>query len=410
MTRGAPGTAKAFGRALLQLRRAASMTQQSLATALSVQRATISQWENGSHLPSETHIVELDRLLDSDGELARVAGADNAPTDPSTVSVYDVFQRIGRILVAELARDASGCPLGWRRDFGRRPPSPLSTATGVRLLTLVDTPFVDLAALGHSLAAMEDAGGGWGARGFSGRPEVTALVMDALARIGGPLDLDRLIPVLAEQTDERALGQVHVTSEVLRSLAPLRVDVELTEKVVAALLETRLTSGAWPEKKTERAGIRPQASPAHTARAVIALGTYRECGGEVEGNEVDAAVEAACTWLTGQQDRFHPVRENLEPAPDDPSYGDLEIRHFTSALVAQALLRHRPQEWTAIERAVAVTWRYYARDAGLWAWPNTDTPIWMQHEGVLATTLHLQRRHHAPHADPATPTLLPEDP
>ncbi|WP_026204978.1 helix-turn-helix transcriptional regulator [Actinomycetospora chiangmaiensis] len=401
MTRGGSEVPEEFGRALRRLRQAARMTQQALADALSVQRATISQWETGSHLPSQRNIDELDRLLDSDGELAGIAGAEHAPASPSTVSVYEVFRRIGRILVDELARNENGDPVGWRRDFGRRPASPLSTATGIRLLTLLETPFVDLAALGRSLARMEDPGGGWGARGFRHRPEVTALVMDALARIGGPVDLKRLLPVLTDQVDRRALGQVHVLTEVLRSVAPLRVDAGLTVEVVRALLDVRVGPGQWPEKQTGRAGIRPQPSMAHTARAVIALDTYRECGGKVENGEIGAALDAATEWLAAQEDRLYLVRENLEPSPDDPEYGDLEIRHFTGALVSQALLRCRPDAWTGIERAVATTWRHYVPDAGLWAWPNGDTPIWMQHEAVLAVTHHLQRRHHAPRSDPA---------
>nr|WP_281376457.1 helix-turn-helix transcriptional regulator [Actinomycetospora corticicola] len=399
--------AEEFARALRRLRLASGMTQQAVADALSVRRPTFTQWESGRYLPSERNIAALDDLLRSDGELARVVDPQPstvaATPEPTTPSAYEVFRRVGRTLVDEMARDDDGHPVGWRRDFGQRPASPLSTATGIRLLTIVDTPFVDLGRLGRSLAAMEDSSGGWGARGFRGRPEVTALVMDALARIGGPLDLDRLVPILDRQTTARSLGQVHVTSEVLRSLAPLRTDADLTKRAVHALLGTRLENGAWPEKRATRSGITPQSSPAHTARAVIALRTYCDCGGEEEATEVGSALDEATTWLAGQQDFYYPVRENLEPSPEDPEYGDLEIRHFTGALVAQALLRHRPTSRTAIDAAVDATWQHYWRAAGLWAWPNGDTPIWMQHEGVLAILLLLQRRHHAPPAEPAIP-------
>ena len=91
MTRGAPGTAEAFGQALRQRRQGAGMTQQRLAAGLSVKRATISQWENGSHLPSERHIEELDRLLPEADHVANVL-----PANASTEGLFDAA-KFGRM-------------------------------------------------------------------------------------------------------------------------------------------------------------------------------------------------------------------------------------------------------------------------------------------------------------------------
>src|SRR5690348_1718828 len=96
------GSADVFGRELRRLRQRARLTQADVARDVDVQRATLSQWETGRHLPSADKVAHLDRLLDAGGELVGAAGEarDTGETSRPTsrrISLYEVNARMARV-------------------------------------------------------------------------------------------------------------------------------------------------------------------------------------------------------------------------------------------------------------------------------------------------------------------------
>lgn len=99
----------------------------------------------------------------------------------------------------------------------------------------------------------------------------------------------------------------------------------------------------WPEK-VEPGLTQPEPSVAHTARAVVALRGVMHNHGR---DEIRVAVENAIEWLV---DWNHPddgvTEELIRPKPEGGTTRVI-IRHFTSALVVQALsgVPHMTPQW-----------------------------------------------------------------
>ena len=85
------------------------------------------------------------------------------------------------------------------------------------------------------------------------------------------------------------------------------------------------------------------------------------------------------------------IRENLEPMDARGVVRDLEIRHFTPALVARALCLADEPRWSRIRSLLDRIWSFYDRGLGLFVWSNGDVPIWLQYDAVTATRLASER-------------------
>ena len=394
MTASAPeGAAEGFGRELRRLRQRARMTQADVARALEVQRATLSQWETGRHLPAQENVVQLDRLLDGRGGLIEAAGSvrdpgDSGPGSGRRISLREVNDRMGRVLVDHLVVE-EGVPKGWGREFNE-PVSLFSTVSAIRLLCLLDNPpYIDLHALANVVRGFHISGG-WTTRRVGVRPETTATAVDALARLGAP-DLDVHLDELEALMDNRARTSTYVLAEVLGPVARLRPQSDFCARLVRDLLDARRPTrrALWPEKTPAMAGVVPRPSTAHTARAVTALLLAVEAGVDDNG-EIAEAVEIGATWLAAESD-LRPVRENLEPVADDGRTRDLEIRHFTPALVARAYSLVPEPPWPAVQAALDRVWGQYNDTIARWTWANGDVPVWMQYDAVAAVRALAER-------------------
>ncbi|MFF4543876.1 hypothetical protein [Streptomyces sp. NPDC001435] len=202
--------------------------------------------------------------------------------------------------------------------------------------------------------------GGWSARsqGSRSRPEVTALVLGALARAG--VSGERLASEVARceagftpELDRVGRALTHVVTTVLRGLlraSPGSAAIPvLRDALIAGALgdpdrrhrhcwSHRLSPLPWPSP-----AARP--SPAHTAQAVVALDRVARVLGE--GSAARSAREDGIRWLLACPAAAHDgcpdlanVREEVRrPHPDDSGHHKVpNVRHFTAAWVLRALL------------------------------------------------------------------------
>ncbi|GLZ34830.1 transcriptional regulator [Lentzea sp. NBRC 105346] len=380
-----------FGEELKRWRLQRKVTQAQTARAVSVSRATIAQWETGTHLPSAENARLLDIHLNAGQKLVVLAEKARGPqrqraphmlVAAGEISVQEAFRKVGQALAAELMFDEEGRPAGWRHNLQQKdaPRTALSTAYGIKALLIVGDPHVDLHALEHNLRHMRAGSGGW-LRQYQQepRPEITATVLDALFRIGTPLSVDEALSLMKDSMDGFSRTRPFVLSNVLQTVNRLRPDSPLAASLVEDLLKTRRDFGGvllWPEKQEPGLAIHMQEpSVVHTARALVALQSSMHTQ---DNPELQDAVAQATSWLVDQSDD-NGVYEELVRS-------HLTIRHFTSAWVALALASSSPSQ-VPVERlsaALKVMWSRYDPDLGLWAWGNGDLPIWMTHNAVAA--------------------------
>ncbi|HKN96077.1 MAG TPA: helix-turn-helix transcriptional regulator [Pseudonocardiaceae bacterium] len=379
-----------------RLRLAVGETQAQAAEAIGVSRANLAQWETGKYLPSVDHARRLDDHLRAENLLvnlvvaarsrgARRPGVDaRANTADAAGALTKVFRQVGAALVGFLVYDTHGRPRGWRHNLQTdKHPTPLGTAYGMRTLVEVGEPFVDLGALGQSLLAMQTPQRGWMSRSGSNRPEATAAALDALFRTGTTLAPDHGLALLEESLDDFSRTRPYLLSTALQTAARLRPDSSLTTRLIDDLLDARLPFDGvllWPEK-VEPGLTQPEPSVAHTARAVVALRGVLSNHGD---DEIRVAVDNAIEWLV---DRNHPddgvTEELIRPKPDGGTTRVI-VRHFTSALVVQALSGVPYVPASRVHFALNTLWERYNHEIGLWAWGNGDLPVWMTMESVIA--------------------------
>ncbi len=389
-------TTEDVGRELRRLRRAAGQTQAQLAEIVGVARPNLTQWETGKYLPSAENARLLDDYFRSANALFTLVEAARAPHEhagPALVgasvvdtsqSLLEVFHRAGLSLVDHLVHDERGGALGWRHNLQTdNAPTPLSTAYGISAMLVVGDPYIDLHSLAGNLYRTQSERG-WQGRSGGRRPETTAAVVDALFRVGTAMSVDEGLGHLEESLDEFSRTRPYLLSAVLQTAARLRPDAALTGGLVEDLLAARLDFGGtrlWPEKN-EPGLVAPEASPVHTARAVVALREYLR---SAERDDVRDAVEEATQWLI---DRTHPddgVSEELNRSkPDGRGSTRIVIRHFTSAWVVRALAGASKLPLHRLNHALGSLWDRYEAGPGLWAWGSGDLPIWMTLDAVTA--------------------------
>lgn len=373
-----------------------------------VSRATLAQWEVGRHLPSVENARLLDDYLRAAGALAALADAARSslrPRAPATAGVLpraktqslaDVFRRVGQAMVTHLIRDPDGAPSGWRHNLQQgEPQTALSTAYGIKTMLMLDEPYIDLRALEQSIRSMEVPRGGWASRSqVSSRPEVNAVVIDALFRLGTDIPVERAMSMLEQSVDDVGRARPFVLTSVLHTVLRLRPASPFADRLVEGLLATRRVFDGvplWPEKVEPDLASLVEPSVAHTARAVVALQAART----TRRPELAEALSTATRWLV-EQDRDGGVSEDLDRTDVTGAAANVTIRHFTSAWVAQALAGSEEPPVARITRALQTVWSRYDPTEGLWAWGNGDLPIWMTHDSVAALRSTALALHNTP--------------
>jgi DNA-binding XRE family transcriptional regulator len=384
-------TAEQVGAELRRLRKAAGQTQADVARIVGVSRANLTQWETGRYLPS----VENARLLDDHfraanalvelAEAARSPGQASAGVLTTGGSLLDVFRRAGAALAQELIRDENGRAVGWRHNLQKRgKQTTLATAYGISAMVVLGEPYIDLHAVVQDLYAKRTEYG-WQGRSEGRRPEVTAAVVDALSQTSTILSAEEGLESLESSLDDYSRTRPFLLAAALRTSVRLAPDAPLTRGLTDDLLAARLDFDGvplWGEKKEPRL-VAPEPSTAHTARAVVALRALLRTGDDRA--DVRDAVEVGTKWLL---DRNHPddgIMEDLAlPQPGGRDAVRVNIKHFTSAWVVQALAEAPQVPAVRLSRALSSLWERYEAGVGLWAWGSGDLPIWMTLDAVTA--------------------------
>ncbi|PWJ03763.1 hypothetical protein DKG34_31260 [Streptomyces sp. NWU49] len=319
---------------------------------------------------------------------------------------------------------------GWSHSLGESTPSrPTSVGTAYGLQALLELGMTDgllrPGELADTLWRLRLPDGGWSARsqGALARPEVTALVLGALARAGTSPErlapeVDRCTAAFTRERDRPGRESTHVLTTVLRGLlrAAPRCDAlpPLREALVGGALSDpgRDHLRCWGYRLAPPYG---PPSPPHTAQAVVAL----ERAGRVLGESAAAraAREDGVRWLLSCPDAPHHACLDLEnlreevrrPRPDDPARHEvLNVRHFTASWIVRALLSRGALE-VVRQDGLEDTWRELVDGAvaavragqqdGVWSWGRGDStelrhPVWMTYQGLSALRTHALWTYH----------------
>jgi hypothetical protein len=313
---------------------------------------------------------------------------------------------------------------GWPHSLGESAqsrPTSVGTAYGLHIALDLGVPDGRLSTgeLIETLWRLRLPDGGWSARsqGTVARPEVTALVLGALARAGA--DPTRLAAEVAHcesgftlERDRTGRESTHVVTTVLRGLVRAAPGSHVLPLLRDALVDGAVTDPRRQHRRCWGYRLAPHhgpPSPLHTALAVVALDRAARVLGE-SGN-ARAAREDGVRWLLACPDAPHDscldlsnLREEVRRTrPDDPSRHEvLNVRHFTASWVARALLTPGARD-IAHEDGLEEEWRerlngaatavWAAQTDGIWTWVRDDTgelrrPMWMTYQGLSALRAH----------------------
>ncbi|WP_343040957.1 hypothetical protein [Streptomyces typhae] len=301
-------------------------------------------------------------------------------------------------------------------------PTPTGTAYGLHLVLElgVQDGRLNPADLVGTLWRLRLPDGGWAARsqGSVPRPEVTALVLGALARAGA--DPDRLADEAARcaarftaDLEPSGLARTHVVTTVLRGLLRAAPASPAIARLRDELVDRTITDPARESRRCWGPTLRPTSahptrpSPAHTAQAVVALDRTARVLGDEDVNSRSAR-EDGIRWLLscpmpaheGCADLLNTQEEVRRPHPQDSWRQEvLFVRHFTAAWMVRALLTRgawdiavaegREEAWRAL-LADAVAGVLRQQDEGIWNWDGHDLgrPLWMTYQGLSALRAH----------------------
>ncbi|MFJ7077296.1 hypothetical protein [Streptomyces sp. NPDC098781] len=319
--------------------------------------------------------------------------------------------------------------VGWPHSLGEDTPSrptPVGTAYGLHIMLDLGVPEGRLSTgeLVDTLWRLRLPDGGWSARsqGSEARPEVTALVLGALARAGASAErltaeVDRCTDGFTRQLDRAGRESTHVVTTVLRGLLRAAPRSEILPALREALADGAISDPRRDHLRCWGYRLQPpygRPSPLHTAQAVVALDRAARVLGE-EGDaraaRARAAREDGIRWLLSCPDAPHdtcPDLANLHeevrrPRTDDPTRHEvLNVRHFTASWVARALFTPGALEIARseglqeelrvrLEGAVAAVWA--GQTDGIWLWGRSETtelrrPMWMTYQGLSALRAH----------------------
>ena len=267
------------------------------------------------------------------------------------MTLHEVHDRLGRVLMENLVLGDADEPRGWRRDFrGDVPVSVFSTVTAVRLLCLLDAPpYVDLHCLGRVVESFHEEGG-WTTRRVGVRPEATALAIDALSRLGVS-GLDDYIAELEELVDREARTSTYVLAEVLGTTARLRPHSTLrTSCARPPRRPSPDPTGLVAREDPGDRGSRPPTVHGPHSPRTHRTSTRGRCRGGRQRRDTAEAVEIGANWLAAEG-RFEPIRENLEPTSSGRAHpGPRNPALTPPALVARALSLVPDPPWAVVQR------------------------------------------------------------
>lgn len=318
------------------------------------------------------------------------------------MNVAKVFAACGRYLRDTLVRvndpelgTLSGWPHFYNEDeYGRRRPTAIGTAYGYKLSMIIGERCheLDQAALTDTLWKLRGEDGGWAARtGIGiGRPEVTALVLGALAtggcRRGGFAEAARAFEDdLALGLDLAGMGYTYVVCSVIRGMVRLNPGSPLLPELRKALLTGAIKDGGltcWSDRMSAHRRD-PQPSMPHTAMAIVALARVGQMIGDDPNTRT--ARDEATRWLASRRDLGNLTDQIRREVVGEKSRMDsLTVHHFTAGWLARALLLTTPEEFPAADEllgdAIRTIWRNY-RD-GYWVWEMGYRPLWMAYQSA----------------------------
>ncbi|MFG2497988.1 hypothetical protein ACGFSB_07180 [Streptomyces sp. NPDC048441] len=352
-----------------------------------------------------------------------------APTAPGNAATPGPFPRLAAATYATLTTELatldapeSGLLTGWAHALDEQTtpvrPTPTGTAYGLHIVLELGVTDGRLRAseLVETLWRLRLTDGGWAARsqGSTPRPEVTALVLGALARAGAdPVRLAEEAAQCAarftEELEPSGLGRTHVVTTMLRGLLRAAPDSPDLARLRAELVDRTVTDPLREHRRCWGPALRtPTTRPSavHTAQAVVALDRAARVLGE--DNNTRAAREDGIRWLLAcpapEHEDCADLRNTQEevrrPHPVDSWRQEvLSVRHFTGAWMMRALLtpaaweiaseEGREEAWHAlVSGAVGAVWRQ--QDDGIWNWDGYDLgrPLWMTYQGLSALRAH----------------------
>ncbi|MFD4554071.1 hypothetical protein ACFWP5_07060 [Streptomyces sp. NPDC058469] len=337
--------------------------------------------------------------------------------------------------VAVVDDPVRGRLVGWPHSLqefdGPARPTSLATAYGLHIVLDLGVPDGRLHTgdLIDTLWRLRLPGGGWSARsqGSVARPEVTAMVLGALARAGA--SRERLADEVARceagftrELDGTGRALTHVVTTVMRGLLRAAPDAPTLPVLRGALIDGALSDPQRQHRRCWSHRLSPlpwaahpaQPSAVHTAQAVVALDRAARVLGE--GPVERSAREDGVRWLLACPATAHDtcadlanLREEVRRRhPDDSSHHEvLNVRHFTASWIVRALLTPGAQEiarqdgvedaWRErLDGAAAAVWA--AQTDGIWSWSRDGStfttteelrqPIWMTYQGLSALRAH----------------------
>lgn len=360
-------------------------------------------------------------------EAARPAAAPPPVAAPAPGPLPQVFAAAYDTLVGQVAvvdDPDRGRLTGWSHSLGESTPSrPTSVGTAYGLQIMLDLGMTDgrlrPGDLVDTLWRLRLPGGGWSARsqGAEARPEVTALVLGALARAGVSAqrlarEVDHCTAAFTRERDHAGRESTHVVTTVLRGLLRAAPHGAALPALREALVDGAVSDPGRDHLRCWGYRLDPPygpPSPLHTAQAVVALERAARVLGESEA--VRAAREDGVRWLLSCPDAPHHACLDLEnlreevrrPRPDDPARHEvLNVRHFTATWIVRALLSRGALEvarqdgleetWRdLLDGAVAAVWA--GQRDGIWSWERGDStelrhPMWMTYQGLAALRGH----------------------
>lgn len=277
-------------------------------------------------------------------------------------------------------------------------PTAYGTAYGLKLAMVMGDQDgrLNRAALVDTLWKLRRPDGGWSSRtqGGAGRPEVTAVVLGALASAG--CDVARLAEardvfesMIAPDGDTTAMASTYIVSSVIRELARIK-----PQSPRLAQMRTALLAGAvqdpqrdnllcWSARLDTSRFLKPAPSAAHTALAVVALARARQVAGD--DTKSWPALEQAARWLTLDRGLGNQTEQIRRPVTED-RWEALTVRLYTAAWVVKALIAADACGLPGMDGLLdeAATAIVAAQHEGIWEWDGGDQPVWMSYQGMSA--------------------------
>jgi hypothetical protein len=286
---------------------------------------------------------------------------------------------------------------GWPHFFheaaaGYRPTA-FGTAYGLKLALTLGTHDgrLDRAALTQTLWKLRRADGGWASRtqGTVGRPEVTAVILGALAASG--CDSARIAEagdvfesMAAPDADATAMTSTFVVASIIRELVRIRPHSPRLTQLRTILLNGTIEDPRYGNMICWSGRLdkdRPRVpSTAHTALAVVALARVRQVAGD--DNQSRLVLEQATRWLT-LGSSLENQTEQIRRFVTADHWESLTVNLFTAAWVARALMTVMPNHIPEVDEHLGTASKMIMemQHDGIWEWSDGNRPLWMTYQG-----------------------------